>query len=266
MQDSNDKTLKEWSDRIYELLLDYLKNENLDNYFIYVGAYLTTFTVFETSIQIYFKDFSDMLINESRFKLINLPKRVLSKLFEEELKAGEFIDLVQKDILTEDNSRKEKNIVKKINKYFRYSHFNEHDTNDAIVKLGVILDDKKDILPNEFGEWFENLVIPQENELEVSNISIKNTNRKKAIDFISDYSANIRHVIAHEVPTTEKFEDDLKKFPINDSIHCFKYILDKIYERYVYLYNKNLDSPKSLNSMAIFNENLFDITNKEGVD
>lgn len=246
---NNDEDLLNWINTQYQYLQDYSTESQIDddiNYFNWIGIHLTSFTIFETAMNYFFKNYVDNFRTaDSNLKLINLPVAVIDSLFKDNYEHREVLMLIKKEKLNEDN-RYEQKVLSQLDRYFQFTHFNSKDSNKAELKTGILFDDPEKLLltNSETGTWFNKLEI----KIQTETPGIKEVRQTESIiahTFIDNYSSKIRHIIAHKIPNQLQIEQAKQEYPVAKTIYIFQHILDEMYKRYEQVHHHKLSIPNN---------------------
>lgn len=259
--------LNEWFVSQYENIHQICDVENLDeiDYFKTIGLGLTIFTIFEFSMTYFFDDFKYFLINDPNKSISQLPSGTLSKIFSDSdlpknLGSKEIFSLLSMTEFAHDKNKNENFVKDKLKQYFTFKHFNIKESSEAIERFDALFFDSN-FLDNDIQKmWFSNQDIqlpqlPQNQSLDfVSEIETK-----KFALYISEYSSEVRHILAHRIPLVGDNDDaDINYDFFSNKNHnspkyasiIFKEILERMYDRYKLIHNRDIfiDGNYSINS------------------
>lgn len=255
---SSDKLLlKDWFISQYDNIHQSSENSNVDkiDYFKTIGLSLTIFTIFEFSMTYFFDDFKEYMIFDSSKSISQLPSGILSKIFSspdlpKKLDTKEMFSLLSMTEFKHEKNPNENFVKSQIKQYFTFKHFNIKESKDAIERFDALFFNSN-FLDNDISEmWFSNQDI-QLPSLEKSNsldfVSEKET--KKFGLYISKYSSEVRHILAHRVPLVGDNEDaDINLDFFKNKTHnspkyaslIFKEMLICMYDRYKLIHNRDI--------------------------
>lgn len=207
-----------------EKIREHLKslNENEMNSFELIGIHISIFTIFEEFSTHLIDDFKKYL-DEDIYKIFLLPQTILDSMAASISDGGD--QLI--------NKYSEQKIRPKIVSYFYFQHFNTSNLRASERKIDEILQPEKPFYKNlEMEKILTNLDVPTSN-ITFENISSGST--KSASLFISEYSEDVRHIIAHKKVTSDNIKIFKNNYPSVKVIENFEIIIKEIY----YQYNKN---------------------------
>lgn len=258
MEEEVDKAeLGEWISEYFDSLLAYVNDKAPLDYFSYIGVSLTIFTIFETSVKSLFDDYALMFSNTDSLGPLNLPKHVLKRMLptSSKKKNDALIDGIL-DYMTSDSVLDDKRLIY----YLDFKHFNQNDSNSAILETSVLFE--KTGIISDLGEalenkelWFQNLsviITNSENEGGLFD-DYQETQEVNVAKFVGEYSDNVRHILAHKIPTKDMV-DGMRKYKTDEVIYIFKTALMEMYKRYCETHNRTVfaNSQLSQNIMDYF--------------
>lgn len=221
-----------------EKIHEHLKslNENEMNSFELIGIHISIFTIFEEFSTHLIDDFKKYL-DEDISKIFLLPKTVLDSMSANISGGGDQII----------HKYSEKKIRPQIVSYFYFQHFNKTNLKASERKIDEILQPEKPFYKNlELEKILTNLDVPT-SHITFGNISSKSTT--SASLFISEYSEDVRHIIAHKKVTSDNIQIFKNNYPSVKVIENFKIIIQEIYcqynknhNRHVYIEQDNIDT------------------------
>lgn len=238
--------------------------EKID-YFKTIGLSLTIFTIFEFSMTYFFNDFKNYLIEDTNKSISQLPSGTLTKIFSgsdlpSKLDTKEMFSLLSRTEFKHERNKNENFVKDQIKQYFTFKHFNIKESSDAIERFDALFFDSN-FLDNDLKKmWFSNqdIQLPKLQKNKTLDF-VSETEKKKFGLYISEYSTEVRHVLAHRVPlvgNNEKADINLAFF-LNENYNSpkhasiiFKEMLVRMYDRYKLVHGREIyiDGNYSINN------------------
>lgn len=264
--------LNEWFISQYEKIYQICDVENMDeiDYFKTIGLSLTIFTIFEFSMTYFFDDFKDFLINDPNKSISQLPSGTLSKIFSgsdlpSKLDSKELFSLLSMTEFIHEKNRNENFVKDKLKQYFTFKHFNVKESSEATERFDALFFDSN-FLDNDIQKmWFSNqdIRLPRLSQNQSLDF-VSEIETKKFGLYISEYSSEVRHILAHRVPLVgnsdnadinyDFFSNKNHNSPKYASI-IFKEMLTRMYDRYKLIHDRDIfiDGNYSINSNISLN-------------